>query len=72
VADADYDREASHHGPGGHPDASIGPDAYIDNFICNCVEARFHPSGTCQMGNDDNAVMNGEICVPGLGGASRS
>jgi choline dehydrogenase-like flavoprotein len=45
-------------------------DAEIDTFIRENAIQLYHPSSTCRMGNDDNAVVNPDLSVRGLKGLS--
>ncbi len=48
------------------PGISIQSDAEIDEFIRSCVESAYHPSCTCRMGEDDNAVVDSQTRVRGI------
>ena len=43
-------------------------DEEIDSFVRQHVESAYHPSGTCRMGADDNAVVDQQGKVHGVEG----
>ncbi len=59
--DAFRGRELS---PGDH----IQSDDDLLEFVRNNGESAYHPCGTCKMGNDDQAVVDGSLRVHGLKG----
>ncbi len=50
------------------PGSHIRTDAELDAFIAEHAESAFHPCGTCAMGRDDMAVVDGKLRVHGLKG----
>ncbi len=50
------------------PGVECQSDAELDEFVRNHAETAFHPCGTCKMGYDDMAVVDGEGRVHGLEG----
>jgi choline dehydrogenase len=50
------------------PAPEIKSDSQIENWIRATASTDFHPSCSCRMGNDDNAVVDGEMKVHGLDG----
>lgn len=50
------------------PGAKVRTDKDIRNFIRGKAETLYHPTGTCKMGNDEMAVVDGSLKVHGLQG----
>lgn len=50
------------------PGPSINSDADIIDYIRNTGGTIFHPSGTCKMGDDANAVVDSNLRVRGVDG----
>ena len=50
------------------PGPDVQSDAAIDEFIRDAVESAYHPCGTCKMGSDEMAVVDGDCNVIGLEG----
>ena len=50
------------------PGAEIQSDEELDEFIRGAVESAYHPCGTCKMGSDEMAVVDGNCNVIGLDG----
>ena len=50
------------------PEQRIGSDAEYADFIRRKAETIYHPVGTCRMGSDDRAVVDGELRVRGVQG----
>ncbi|MFG1175556.1 choline dehydrogenase [Erwiniaceae bacterium CAU 1747] len=50
------------------PGEACQTDEELDEFVRNHGETAYHPCGTCKMGNDDMAVVDGEGRVHGLSG----
>jgi choline dehydrogenase-like flavoprotein len=48
------------------PGPRIASDAEIDDWIRNNGQTAHHPAGTCRMGADDDAVVDGELRVRGV------
>ncbi len=42
------------------PGIECQSDAELDEFVRNHAETAFHPCGTCKMGYDEMAVVDGE------------
>ncbi|TNE36798.1 MAG: choline dehydrogenase [Alphaproteobacteria bacterium] len=65
-----YQQEAFevYRGPELMPGADVRTDAEIDAWIRRSAETIYHPVGTCKMGNDDMAVVDGELKVRGVEG----
>ncbi len=49
-----------------HPGASVTSDADLDRFLARAVCTHHHPAGTCRMGRDELAVVDGALTVRGL------
>jgi choline dehydrogenase len=43
-------------------------DAKLTTLVREHAQTAFHPVGTCRMGSDDTAVVDGELRVRGLDG----
>lgn len=50
------------------PGASLRSDAALDEFIRATATTAYHPCGTCKMGSDAYAVVDGTLRVHGLEG----
>ena len=50
------------------PGPETGSDKEIENWIRATASTDFHPSCSCRMGNDDDAVVDAEMKVHGLDG----
>jgi len=50
------------------PGPAVRSDAEIDAFVRAKSESAYHPCGTCRMGLDEMAVVDGELRVRGLEG----
>ena len=50
------------------PGAQCQSDAELDAFVRDHAETAFHPCGSCKMGEDDMAVVDGQGRVHGLQG----
>ena len=50
------------------PGESAQSDEQIDAFVRERGESAYHPCGTCKMGTDEAAVVDGELRVHGLEG----
>ncbi|MBJ3776307.1 GMC family oxidoreductase [Acuticoccus mangrovi] len=49
------------------PGAAVRSDDEIDAFIRAAADTVFHPVGTCRMGTDDAAVVDGRLKARGVG-----
>ncbi|MEJ0023676.1 MAG: choline dehydrogenase [Alphaproteobacteria bacterium] len=54
-----------YRGPELLPGAQVVTDAQIDAWIRQTAETIYHPVGTCRMGTDENAVVDGNLHVRG-------
>ncbi|WP_272572256.1 choline dehydrogenase [Providencia sp. PROV258] len=50
------------------PGKQVNTDEELDTFVRERAETAFHPCGTCKMGNDEMAVVNGAGQVHGIEG----
>ncbi|NKD55892.1 MULTISPECIES: choline dehydrogenase [unclassified Haematospirillum] len=50
------------------PGPGVDNDRSMDDFVRRNAETAYHPCGTCRMGNDDLAVVDGQGRVHGLQG----
>jgi choline dehydrogenase-like flavoprotein len=50
------------------PGPTVQSDAEIGEWIKTAVTTMFHPVGTCRMGKDDRAVVDGRLRVKGVDG----
>ncbi len=50
------------------PGSAVRTDAEIDEYVANTAESAYHPSCTCRMGTDANAVVDPECRVKGVTG----
>ncbi|HLJ19349.1 MAG TPA: choline dehydrogenase [Stellaceae bacterium] len=50
------------------PGEGVRSDAEIDAFVRAKSDSAYHPCGTCRMGVDEQAVVDGELRVRGLDG----
>ena len=48
------------------PGAAVQTDAEIDDFIRSAAATAYHPCGTCKMGSDEMAVVDGQCRVRGI------
>ena len=48
------------------PGAHIQADAQIDDFVREKVDTTYHPCGSCKMGADEMAVVDGYARVHGV------
>ncbi|HKX06998.1 MAG TPA: choline dehydrogenase [Stellaceae bacterium] len=55
-------------GPEIQPGAAVRSDSEIDAFVRAKSDSAYHPCGTCKMGVDEQAVVDGELRVRGLDG----
>jgi choline dehydrogenase-like flavoprotein len=55
-------------GPELAPGAEVDDDDAIDAYIRETATTFFHPAGTCRMGADGEAVVDGDLRVRGLDG----
>lgn len=55
-------------GPELAPGPDVQSDADIDAFVRAKAESAYHPACTCPMGNDEDAVVDGETRVHGVEG----
>jgi len=55
-----------YRGPEIQPGAQIQSDEEIDAFVRQAVESAYHPSCTCKMGVDDQAVVTPDARVHGI------
>ncbi len=51
-----------------HPGGDVDTRSGLLEFIRNKAESIYHPVGTCRMGPDDEAVVDGELRVKGVDG----
>jgi len=58
----------AYRGPEMAPGAEVNTDAEIDAFVRRKADSAYHPSCTCKMGVDENAVVDAETRVHGLQG----
>jgi choline dehydrogenase len=58
----------AYRGPELMPGAHVRSDDEIDAFIRQTAETIYHPVGTAKMGNDDLAVVDGQLRVHGVEG----
>ncbi len=64
----DQDAFAPYAGDELSPGIDAQSDAEIDAFVRDTVETAYHPSCTCKMGSDDDAVVDSDCKVRGLSG----
>jgi choline dehydrogenase len=57
---------APYCGPEFKPGAGVRTDAEIDAYVAATAETIYHPVGTCRMGVDDHAVVDGQCRVRGV------
>jgi choline dehydrogenase len=50
------------------PGAAMRSDAEIDAFVRAKADSAYHPCGTCRMGSDDTAVVDGALRLRGVEG----
>ena len=50
------------------PEPDIKSDTEIEDWIRATASTQYHPSGSCRMGNDDDAVVDAEMKVHGVDG----
>ncbi len=50
------------------PGGDVRRDADVEAWIRRTADTMFHPAGTCRMGADDGAVVDGELRVRGVEG----
>jgi choline dehydrogenase len=50
------------------PSVDVRSDAEIDAFVRAKSDSAYHPCGTCRMGLDEDAVVDGELRVRGIEG----
>ena len=50
------------------PGPSIQTDEEILDYMRNCGQSTYHPTGTCKMGRDPMAVVDEKLRVHGLEG----
>jgi choline dehydrogenase len=51
-----------------NPGPAVQTDEEIADYVRRVVETLYHPVGTCKMGNDDMAVVDGNLRVHGIEG----
>lgn len=52
------------------PGPECRSDAALDAFVARAACTHHHPAGTCRMGSDDLAVVDGDLALRGLAGLS--
>jgi choline dehydrogenase len=57
-----------YRGPERAPGPEIQDDASLDAYVRRAGDTVFHPAGTCKMGLDREAVVDGELRVHGIAG----
>jgi choline dehydrogenase len=50
------------------PGSQVQSDDELLNFVRSRASSIYHPVGTCQMGKDENAVVDSELNVHGISG----
>lgn len=55
-------------GPEMAPGSALRTDSELDAWVRQTAETLYHPVGTCRMGVDDHAPVDGELRVRGIGG----
>ena len=50
------------------PGPAVRTDAEIDEWVRSTAESIYHPVGTCRMGSNADAVVDGELRVRGVEG----
>jgi choline dehydrogenase len=50
------------------PAHGVETEADVEQFVREQAETLYHPVGTCRMGADDRAVVDGRLRVRGVGG----
>ncbi|HJL51710.1 MAG TPA: GMC oxidoreductase, partial [Arenicellales bacterium] len=50
------------------PAPEITSDRELANYVRATADTDYHPSGTCKMGSDDQAVVDSELRVHGIDG----
>lgn len=50
------------------PGSQVQSDDELSNFVRSRASSIYHPVGTCQMGKDENAVVDSELNVHGISG----
>jgi len=60
------DAMAPYRGDPVEPDAEVVTDEDVADFAREQAETLYHPSGTCRMGSDDDAVVDPELRVRGV------
>ena len=50
------------------PGPDVKSDEQIADYVRKVSSTVFHPCGTCRMGEDDNAVVDSALRVPGIDG----
>ena len=51
-----------------NPAPDLRSDSDMEAFVRETASTDYHPCGTCRMGNDDMAVVDGELKVHGIDG----
>ena len=54
------------HGTVARARPGVLSDGDLDDFIAQAASTHHHPSGTCRLGRDDNAVVDPDLRVIGL------
>jgi len=57
-----------YRGPNVFPESAPATDAEWEAFIRRKAETIYHPAGSCRMGKDEQAVVDGELRVRGVAG----
>jgi choline dehydrogenase-like flavoprotein len=50
------------------PGSDVRSDAELDSYIRSAPATAHHPCGTCRMGSDEDAVVDGKLRLRGLSG----
>lgn len=51
-----------------YPGRAVSFDVELDKFLARAASTHHHPAGTCRMGEDDGAVVDGSLAVHGTSG----